>query len=83
MKCPIVEIKREPKECIEGNCYFYDINTGKCKWMSTKWKNGFAKNVDIYWHSMDDLNSYITATIIFVNPIRNLWQVKDDKNEWW
>ena len=28
---------------------------------------------------MDDLNSYITATIIFVNPIRHLRQEKDDK----
>ena len=81
MKCPMISITREPQDCIEENCYFWDLGHSKCKWMSTKWKNGFAKNVDIQWHSMEDLNSYITATISFVNSIRHLWQKKDDKNE--
>jgi hypothetical protein len=31
---------------------------------------------------MEDLNSYITATISFVSSIRHWWQEKDDKNEW-
>ena len=71
MKCPMVLITREPQDCIEDKCYFWDSDHGKCKWMRTKWKNGFAMNVDILWHSMEDLNSYITATISFVNPIRH------------
>jgi len=79
MKCPMISITGEPQDCIEEKCYFWDLDHDKCKWMSTKWKNCFAKNVDIQWHSMEDLNSYITAIISFVNSIRHLWQEKDDK----
>ncbi len=83
MKCPMVSITREPQDCIEDKCYFWDLDNGKCKWLSTKWKKGFALNADIQWHSMEDLSSYITATISVVSSIRHLWQEKDDKNEWW
>ena len=83
MKCTMVYITREPQDCTEDKCYFWDFDRSKCKWMSTKWKNWFAKNADIQWHSIEDLNTYITATITFVNSIRHLWQEKDDKNEWW
>jgi hypothetical protein len=34
MKCPIVEIKRESKDCIEDKCYFWKIGERKCSWMS-------------------------------------------------
>ena len=33
----------------------------------------------IQWHSMEDLNTYITATITFVSSIRHLWLEKDDE----
>lgn len=33
MRCPIVDIKRESKDCIEDRCYFW--KTDKCSWMST------------------------------------------------
>ena len=81
MKCTMVSITRDPQDCIEDKCYFWDLGHSKCKWMSTKWKNGLVKIAGIRWHGMDDLNSYITATISFVNSIRHLWQKKDDKNE--
>jgi len=55
MKCPMISITGEPQDCIEEKCYFWDLDHDKCKWMSTKWKNCFAKNVDIQWHSMEDL----------------------------
>jgi hypothetical protein len=35
MKCPIVYIMREPKDCIEDTCYFWDLDNTKCRWMST------------------------------------------------
>ncbi len=35
-------------------------------------KNGLVKSVDIRWHNMEDLNTYITATISFVSSIRHL-----------
>ena len=79
MKCPMVSITRDAQDCIEGKCYFWNLDYSKCKWMQTIWKNGFAKNVDIQWHSMDDLNSFITATISSVNSISHLWPEKDDK----
>ncbi len=79
MKCPMITISRESQDCIEDKCYFWDLGHDKCEWMSTKWKKGFAKNVDIQWHSIDDLNSYITVTISFVNSIRHLWQDEKEK----
>jgi hypothetical protein len=36
MKCPMVSITRKPQDCIEDKCYFWDLDRGKCKWMSTK-----------------------------------------------
>ena len=36
MKCPMVSINREPQDCIEDKCYFWEIDHNKCKWMSTK-----------------------------------------------
>jgi hypothetical protein len=36
MKCPMVCITREPQECIEDKCCFWDVDHGKCKWMETK-----------------------------------------------
>jgi len=36
MKCPMVSITRDPQDCIEDKCYFWDLDHGKCKWMSTK-----------------------------------------------
>ena len=36
MKCPIVSITREPQDCIEDKCYFWELDNGKCRWMSTK-----------------------------------------------
>ena len=79
MKCPLISITQESQDCIEDNFYFWNLGLGKCKWMQTKWKNGFAGNVDIPWHSMDDLNLYITVIIFSVNSIRHLWQEKNDK----
>jgi len=67
MKRPMVSITREPQDCIEDKCYFWDLGHGKCKWMSTKWKNWFAKNVGIQWHSMEDLNTYITC-LLYTSP---------------
>ena len=32
----MVSITREPHDCIEDKCYFWDLDHGKCKWMSTK-----------------------------------------------
>ena len=83
MKCPLVSITREPQDCIEDKCYFWGLDNGKCRWMSTKWKKGFVKNADIRWHSMVDLNTYITATISFVDFINHLWQETDDKIMTW
>jgi hypothetical protein len=36
MKCPLVSITKEPKDCIEDKCYFWELDNSKCKWMSTK-----------------------------------------------
>jgi len=36
MKCPMVSITRDPQDCIEDKCYFWDLGHSKCKWMSTK-----------------------------------------------
>ncbi len=36
MKCPMVSINRATQECIEDKCYFWELDNGKCKWMSTK-----------------------------------------------
>jgi len=36
MKCPLVSKNREPQDCIEDKCYFWDLDHSKCKWMSTK-----------------------------------------------
>jgi len=36
MKCPMVSITREPQDCIEDKCYFWDLDHCKCKWMETK-----------------------------------------------
>ena len=83
MKCPLVLITRVPQDCIEDKCYFWDLDHGKWKWMSNEWKKGFAKNVDIRWRSMVDLNTYITATISFVDSINHLLQEKDDKIMTW
>jgi hypothetical protein len=33
MKCPMVLITREPQECIEDKCYFWNKKEKKCKWM--------------------------------------------------
>jgi hypothetical protein len=82
MKCSIVLITREPQDCIENKCYIYEIYIDKCRWLSTKWINGFVKNVVMQWHSMEDFNSYITAIIFFANSIRHSWQEKDDEDEW-
>jgi len=35
MKCPMVLITRDPQDCIEDECCFWDIDPGKCQWMST------------------------------------------------
>jgi len=32
MKCPMVLITREPQECIEDKCYFWNDEEKKCKW---------------------------------------------------
>ena len=36
MKCTMVSITRDPQDCIEDKCYFWDLDCGKCKWMSIK-----------------------------------------------
>jgi len=36
MKWPMVSITREPHDCIEDKCYFWELDHGKCKWMETK-----------------------------------------------
>jgi hypothetical protein len=36
MECPMVSINREPQDCIEDKCYFWDLDHCKCKWMLTK-----------------------------------------------
>jgi len=33
MNCSLVIISREPQDCIEDKCYFWDLDPGKCKWM--------------------------------------------------
>jgi hypothetical protein len=35
-KCPMVEIHREPQDCIKEKCYFWELDHSKCKWMQTK-----------------------------------------------
>jgi hypothetical protein len=35
MKCPLVSVTSEPQDCIEDKCYFWDVDLGKCKWMSS------------------------------------------------
>jgi hypothetical protein len=35
MKCPLVSKTRETRDCIKDKCYFWDLDHGKCKWMST------------------------------------------------
>ena len=73
-KCKSINvIKKKMIECqdcgyvgdIFESTFFYDV--------IEKWKNWFAKNADIQWHSMEDLNSYITAIIFFVNSIKHKW----------
>jgi len=36
MKCPMVSITRDPQDCIEDKCYFWDLGHNKCKWMQSK-----------------------------------------------
>jgi len=31
MDCPMVSITREPRDCIEDKCYFWDMDHNKCK----------------------------------------------------
>ena len=38
MKCVLDDIHREPQECIEDKCYFWDKERGKCKWLTKKSK---------------------------------------------
>jgi len=32
MKCPMVQITRDPQECTEDKCYFWNGKEKKCKW---------------------------------------------------
>ena len=36
MKCVMIPVNREPQDCIEEKCYWWDIKQGRCKWMKTK-----------------------------------------------
>jgi hypothetical protein len=36
MKCPMVSINRVTQECIEEKFNFWELDPGKCRWMSTK-----------------------------------------------
>jgi len=36
MRCVLVAIHRDPQDCIEDKCYFWDKKKGKCKWLIKK-----------------------------------------------
>jgi len=36
MKYPIGSITKEPKDCIEDKCYFWELDNNKYRWMTTK-----------------------------------------------